>query len=107
VVENQFGKGSFIYEGCLLTDELQSKIVSDKALAIGLIDKDNKLSYPMVMKYGTNDKGKTIRYYLNFSNMQQSFVLGYANGTDLLTNKQLRKGDSVTLKPWDILIVEE
>ena len=35
VTENKFGKGSFIYEGCLLTDEVQSKIVSDKALEIG------------------------------------------------------------------------
>jgi len=33
--------------------------------------------------------------------------LGYSNGTDLLTNKQLKKGDNVTLKPWDILILEE
>jgi beta-galactosidase len=107
ITENRFGKGSFIYEGCLLTDEVQSKIVSNKAMEIGLIDKDTHLSYPLVMKYGTNDQGKTIRYFLNYSNMEQSFVSGYANGTDLLTNKQLKKGDSITLKPWDILIVEE
>jgi len=50
---------------------------------------------------------KPIRYFLNYSNMEQSFVSGYANGTDLLTNKQLKKGDSITLKPWDLLIVEE
>jgi len=107
ITENKFGKGSFIYEGCLLTDEVQSKIVSNKALEIGLIDKDTELSYPLVMKYGTNDQGKTIRYFLNYSNTEQSFVLGYSNGTDLLTNKQLKKGDNVTLKPWDILILEE
>lgn len=107
ITENRFGKGSFIYEGCLLTDEVQSKIVLNKALEIGLTDKDTHLSYPVVMKYGTNDQGKTIRYYLNYSNVEQSFVSGYANGTDLLTNKQLKKGDSITLKPWDLLIVEE
>jgi beta-galactosidase len=107
ITENRFGKGSFIYEGCLLTDEVQSKIVSNKALEIGLIDKDTQLSYPLVMKYGTNDQGKTIRYFLNYSNTEQSFILGYSNGTDLLTNKPLKKGDSITLKPWDILILEE
>ena len=107
MTENRFGKGSFIYEGCLVTDEVQSKIVSGKALEIGLIDKDMHLSYPIVMKYGTNDQGKTIRYYLNYSNVEQSFVSGYGNGIDLLTNKQLKKGDSITLKPWDLLIVEE
>jgi beta-galactosidase len=107
VVENKYGKGSFIYEGCLLTDEIQSKIVSEKALETGLLDKNNELSYPLVMKYGTNDMGKTIRYYLNYSNTEQSFVLAYANGTDLLTNKPIKKGDRITLKPWDLLIMEE
>jgi len=107
ITGNNFGKGTFIYEGCLLTDEIQSKIVSDKALEIGLFDKDNRLVYPVVMKYGTNDQGKTIRYYLNYSNTEQSFVYGYPKGADLLTSRTLKKGDSIILKPWDILVVEE
>jgi len=107
VVENKFGKGSFIYEGCLVTDEIQSKIVSGKALESGLIDKDKQLTYPIVMKYGINDQGKTIRYFLNYSAREQSFTYFYNNGTDLLTNKSLRKGDSVILKPWDVIIFEE
>jgi beta-galactosidase len=107
IVENKFGKGSFIYEGCLLTDEIQSKIVSDKAVETGLIDKDKLLTYPVVMKYGTNDQGKTIRYYLNYSNLEKSFVYSYPEGTDLLSNKTLIKGENITLKPWGVLIVEE
>jgi beta-galactosidase len=107
VTENRFGKGSFTYEGCLLTDEVQSKIVSDKALEIGLIDKDSHFSYPVVMKYGTNDQGKTIRYFLNYSGTEKSFSYFFDKGTDLLSGKTLKKGDSITLKPWDILILEE
>jgi beta-galactosidase len=107
VTENIFGKGSFIYEGSLVTDEVQSKIVSGKALEIGLINKDMNLSYPVVMKYGINDQGKTIRYYLNYSGKEQSFNFFSDKGTDLLTGKTLKKGDSISVKPWDILIVEE
>jgi len=107
VVENKFGKGSFIYEGSLLSDEIQSKIVLNKALEIGLADKESLLTYPVVMKYGTNDQGKTIRYYLNYSNANQSFVYHFDLGTDLLTAKKFIKGDRITLKPWDILILEE
>ena len=107
VTENRFGKGSFIYEGSLVTDEIQSKIVSDKALEIGIINKDNNLSYPLVTKFGTNDEGKTIRYYLNYSGLQQSFNFFSDKGTALLTGKTLKKGDSLSLRPWDILIVEE
>lgn len=107
IVENKFGKGSFIYEGSLLSDEIQSKIILNKALEIGLIDKENQLTYPLVMKFGINDKGKTIRYYLNYSNKEQSFVCTYIKGIDLLKNEILNKGRSLKLKPLDILIVEE
>lgn len=107
VTENKFGKGSFIYEGCLLTDEIQSKILLNKAMEIGLIDKDRRLAYPIVMKYGTNDQGKTIRYYLNYSNVKQSFVYSFDNGIDLFTNEKLQKNEKIILNPWGVLIVEE
>ncbi len=38
--------------------EIQSRIVSGKALETGLIDKDRQLTYPLVMKYGTERPGK-------------------------------------------------
>jgi beta-galactosidase len=107
VTENKFGKGSLIYQGCLLTDEIQSKIVSDKASAIGLMDKNEQLTYPIVVKNGINDQGKTIRYFLNYSSKEQSVVYNFNKGTDLLTNKVMNKGENFILKPWDLLIVEE
>jgi len=107
ITENKFGKGSFIYEGCLLTDEIQSKIISNKAVEIGLIDTGKQVTYPIVVKQGTNDQEKTIRYYLNYSNKEQQVVYKFNKGTDLLTNRILQKGDNFLLKPWDLLIVEE
>jgi beta-galactosidase len=106
ITENKFGKGSFIYEGCLVSDEIQSKIVSDKAKEIGMIG-DNQLTYPIVMRYGTNEQGKTIRYFLNYSAKDQSVIYSFDKGTDLFTNKALKKGDGFVLKPWGLLIVEE
>ena len=41
--------------------------------------------YPLVMRYGTNEQGKTICYFLNYSNDEQSFKYYYAKGTDLLS----------------------
>jgi beta-galactosidase len=106
ITENKFGKGSFIYEGCLVSDEIQSKIIAAKAKEIGLMS-DNPLTYPIVMRYGTNDQGKTIRYYLNYSGREQTVIYNFDKGTDLLTSKSIKKGDNFVLKPWDILIVEE
>jgi beta-galactosidase len=106
ITENNFGKGSFIYEGSLVSDEIQSKIVADKAKEIGLMN-DNQITYPIVMRYGINDLGKTIRYYLNYSGKDQSVLYNFDKGTDLLNNRALKKGDLISLKPWDLLIVEE
>ena len=107
VTENKFGKGTLIYEGCLVTDEIQSKIVSDKALEIGLFVKENHLIYPIVVRSGINDQGKTIRYYLNYSEMEESVVYGFNRGINLFSNAVLKKGDNIVLKPWDVIIIEE
>ena len=71
------------------------------------MQKGEKLIYPVVMKSGTNDQGKTIRYYLNYSNKEQSFTYNFSKGVALLTSKLISKGDNFTIKPWDVLIVEE
>lgn len=107
VTENKFGKGSFIYEGCLVSDSIQSVIFENKAVEIGLIDKTKQLKYPIAMKTGTNDFGKTIRYYLNYSDQEQTVTHFFKAGTNLFTSKAVKTGDKLILKPWDVLIVEE
>jgi beta-galactosidase len=107
VTENKFGKGSLTYEGCLVTDEIQSKIISSKALETGLIDSENHLTYPIVMRSGINGQGKNIRYYLNYSDKEESVAYTFPKGTNLFTNALLKRGDNILLKPWDVVIVEE
>jgi beta-galactosidase len=107
ITENSFGKGSFIYEGCILSDEIQSALIARKAAELGLISEKNEIVYPVVMRYGTNDKGNTIRYYLNYSNEPASFVYKSKKGLNLLSNQVIEQGSTINLKPWDVLILEE
>jgi beta-galactosidase len=107
ITENMFGKGSLTYEGCLVSDEIQSKIVSAKALEIGLLEKDSQVAYPIVLRTGTNDMGKTIRYYLNYSDRDQSVAYKFTRGINLFSGVSLKKGDMINLKPWDVIIVED
>ena len=60
-----------------------------------------------VTRSGKNDQGKTIRFYLNYSGKDQSCLFNFDKGVELLSNRALKKGDQVSLKPWDVLIVEE
>ncbi len=107
ITENQFGKGSLIYEGCLVSDEIQSAILTRKAVETGLTDKENRIVYPIVIRYGTNDQGKTIRYYLNYSGKNASVVYNSSKGISLFSNTSIKKGDKIMIDPWGVVIVEE
>jgi beta-galactosidase len=81
-------------------------VVFNKATEIGLTN-DTQFKYPIVIKHGTNDMGKTIRYYLNYSANERTAVYNFTKGIDLFTGKVINKGDNIILKPWDLVIVEE
>ncbi|WP_433975397.1 Beta-galactosidase C-terminal domain [Tunturiibacter lichenicola] len=59
------------------------------------------------VKSGTNAQGKQIHYLLNYSSDSQTFTSPFAAGTDLLTGKAIPAQTSVTLNPWDLIILEE
>jgi len=52
-----------------------------------------------------NRLGKRLHYYFNYSSELKSFAYPYAAGKDLLTGGAIAK--TITLKPWDVAIVEE
>ena len=91
----------------MVSDEIQSGIITRKAMEAGLIEKDNHVGYPVVVRQGTNDQGKTIRYFLNYSDKDVPVFYKFSKGTNLFTNATLKKGDIISLKPWDVVIVEE
>jgi len=107
ITENKYGKGSLIYEGCVVTDEIQSAIVKNKAAELKIIDPAKNLTYPLVVRQGTNDQGKLIRYYLNYSGKDMLVEYTYQGGTNLFSNTPVKRGDTISLKPWDIAIIEE
>jgi beta-galactosidase len=59
------------------------------------------------VKHGTNRSGKTVHFYLNYSNDVQTFNYLYAPGNDLLTQQAVTHSQKITVKPWDLLLVEE
>ena len=107
VTRNRFGSGTVTYEGTVLSDALQSKVLLDVLQTADLTGPDQALPAPVHVKQGTNRKGKTIHYYLNYSSDSQNFKYAYKAGEDLLTNGPVVPSQSVRLKPWDLAIIEE
>jgi len=107
ITRNQFGSGELTYEGTQLSDALQAKIVLDCLKSAGLTSSDQQLPPAVHVKHGVNRDGKQLHYYLNYSSDSQTFNYPYAAGKDLLTGAAMMPRQTVTLKPWDLTIIEE
>ncbi len=107
LTRNQFGKGTLTYEGTVLSDLLQTKVLGEVIELAGLTGPDRKLPQPVRVKHGVSSAGKQIHFYLNYSPAPQTFEYAYGAGTDLLSGRDTARGASITLGPWDVAIVEE
>jgi beta-galactosidase len=107
ITRNTSGKGSLTYEGTVLSDALQSKVLLDVMQRAGIAGPDQNLPARVRAKHGTNRNGKTIHYYLNYSSTEQTFSYPHKNGTDLLSQSAIASSQKITLKPWDLVLIEE
>ncbi|HYK88565.1 MAG TPA: beta-galactosidase trimerization domain-containing protein, partial [Acidobacteriota bacterium] len=107
ITRNRFGKGSLTYEGTVLTDTLQEKVLLDALRTAAVTGPDQTLPASVRTKHGVNRGGKTVHYYLNYSSDARTFSYPYGSGTDLLTQAAVAHSQPVTLKPWDLVIIEE
>ena len=73
ITRNSFGKGTLTYEGTLLSDKLQERVLLDVLERAGLTGPDQSLPATVRVKHGQNRRGKTLHYYLNYSIDMQAF----------------------------------
>ncbi len=107
ITRNLYGKGSVTYEGTVLSDLLQSKVMADVLKIAGLCGPDQELPPAIRVKSGLSAAGKPVHFFLNYSGQSQAFKYSYGAGAELLTQKPIGQAQTVTLAPWDQAVVEE
>ena len=107
ITRNHFGKGTLTYEGTVLSDKLQESLLRDTLQLAGLSGPDQTAPAPVRIKHGVNRSGKSIHYYLNYSSSMQTLKYAYGAGSELLTQSAMAPSQTLTLKPWDLAIIEE
>lgn len=107
ITVNDYGKGRLLYEGCMVSDEIQEKIILQEIEKAGLKTPDQDLHWPLITKSGTNDEGKIIHYYYNYSSDSVELTYPYAKGGELLSGTKVNKQQSLIIDPWGVLIIEE
>ena len=105
ITKNHYGKGTAIYIGCM-TDDNTLKAVLTEALNSAEVEIP-EYSWPVIVRKGINDLNKCVRYILNYSAEEQKVSYYGKNGTELLSGESVQDGESITVSPWNIKIVEE
>jgi len=107
ITENDFGKGTLLYEGTYLSDKLQTAVIKGVLDKLGLTGPDQQLPASVHVEHGVNRMRKRLHYYFNYSSAEVTLTYPYASGTNLLDGKSVAGSAQITLAPWDLAIVEE
>jgi beta-galactosidase len=107
ITSNRFGAGEAVYEGTYLSDRLQTEVLRSILGKLDLIGRDQQLPPRLHAQSGVNGFDRTVHFYFNYSGSEISFKYPHDAGTDLLTARPVAPGQTMTLAPWDLEIVEQ
>ena len=105
ITRNHYGKGQAVYIGCM-TDEETLKSVYKAVLPEAGVEIP-EYHYPIIVRKGLNNLGKTVCYFLNYSGMELEMPYDYKNGIELLENIAVENGTALQMPAWGVKIVEE
>lgn len=106
VTRNHYGKGTATYLGCWPTDTMLRQILTDVIKEAGLWSRDQEITFPIIIKKGTNDLGKEVVYYLNYSKEERKVIYRGTEGIELFTDEKVQDGMVLKIEPWNLKIVE-
>lgn len=101
ITKNQFGAGSTIYLGCFPSADVLRQVIQAYAQELNLLP--FAATFPVIIKQGRNQLGKTVTFYFNYSSETQKAQL-VAPGQELITDTTVTA--PVRLDPWGVAIVE-
>ena len=107
ITRGTYGKGHAYYIGCYTAKEVLKKIFQKAAKDAGLIQTIPNMSWPLIIRSGTNLGSEKLHYLLHYSSDTAQWDCPYISVTDLLTKKTFRKGDRIPLEEWGVRILKE
>lgn len=106
ITRNGFGKGYAYYIGCYTEKDLLKEIYKKAMEDAKLIDEIPEVSWPIIIKNGYNSLGKNLHYILHYSEENNKLKCPYDNVKDIFTGKVYKKDDVISLRDWDVIILE-
>lgn len=106
ITGNEYGKGYATYIGCIVSNELMSKILEQAVKRAGIWGIEQSYSFPLIIKSGTNREGKRIKFLFNYSWDLQTLRSPYQNAIELQSGSQIKAGQELKIEPWSFAILE-
>ena len=106
IVRNNSGKGAMTYFGSIPSESIMKSILTSVLDERNLLSTDQQLPETIKVKHGISNSGRNLHFYYNFSPAEQSFSYTYSDGINLITNQPVQKNIVLTLKAWDVAIIE-
>lgn len=107
ITRNSYGKGKAYYIGCYTEKQVLKEIYQSAMESANLSDKIPNVAWPIIIKNGCNEQGKKLHYVLHYSEDDSSLECPYENVKDILTGNSYKKGENISLRDWDVVILQE
>ena len=107
VTRNRYGLGTATYIGCMTSSTMVGSVLKSSVKEAGLWSEDQELSFPLIVKKGTNQDGRIVRYYFNYSGSEVVFTNPHEMGKELLSGSEVGAKETLALEPWGVRIVVE
>ena len=82
------------------------EILTDVLKDAGLWGMEQEEEFPVIIKKGTNDLGKEVVYYLNYSPEVRNVIYHGTDGEELFGKDAVTDGQVLEIGGWDLKIVE-
>ena len=105
VTKNEYGKGKAVYVGCMTGNTVLERLLDDLLKEAGVERAGER--FPVIVRKGKNDFGRTIRFYLNYSAQRQTADCGPSDSRELLSGRELKRRETFVIEPWGVKILEE
>lgn len=105
ITKNCYGKGKAVYLGCMTDAKVLEKVLAD-SLRDAKVEIP-KESFPIIVRKGVNDYGKSVCYYLNYSPGERVVTNSLSDSVELISGNEIEKQESIVVSPWDVRIMEE
>ena len=104
ITEHAYGKGHLTYIGTVPSTDLLEKLIARAADRKQIATIERGYRFPIILRNGVNAQGKQVHYLFNYSAEPKRVTYPYADSQSLLDGQSLKKGSSVQIEPWGVVI---